>query len=213
MERELLVMMGRCKVVRVGGLSYWTRGWKREFSGFREKQIRLAEKRRKGRELMMTGSMKKITWIFPPEPLCFLCCSWFCSDLHPSSFSQLFSLFSLLFWLLPLVHVANNYIYRGKMQSFGMHIAWGCCPLIFAEGWEACPVVKSFLHCSGVETMQEHAKLILGGWKYDLVLKFIIVLIGSPISFKLLILYNYIPVIISRASLALRIFFILVPDF
>ena len=56
-------MMEWCKVLGVGSLSCWPRGWERVFSGFREKQSRLTEKRRKGRELMMAGLVKKITWI------------------------------------------------------------------------------------------------------------------------------------------------------
>ena len=206
-------MMEWCKVFGVGSLSCWPRGWERVFSGFREKQSRLTEKRRKGRELMMAGLVKKITWISLLILYIFSVVRDFALIFIHLPFLSYF-LSSLFFFIFsPLVHVVNSYIYRGEMQSFGMHIAWGCCPLNFAKGGEACPVAEPFLHCSGVRTMQEHAKLILGGWKYYLVLKFIIVLIASPNSLKLLILCNCIPVIILRASLALRFFFILVPDF
>ena len=114
MEGELLVMTEWCKVFGVGSLSCWPRGWEREFSGFREKQSRLTEKRRKGRELMMTGLVKKITWISLLILYIFSVVRDFALIFIHLSFLRYF-LSSLFFFVFsPLVHVANSYIYRGK---------------------------------------------------------------------------------------------------
>ena len=103
-----------------------------------------------------------------------------------------------------------------------MHFVCVWCGLCKnAEGWGnvSCTVASAFLQREGMLqrrvpalwTVQGHVKLM---WeKYNLVPQYLIGSIAPPISFKLLILCNHIPVKISTATLNERAFFILVSGF